>query len=346
MKATVRVIAKEAGVSPATVSRVLSGSAPVSPRIRAQVLKAAQNAGYLPEELRTVAILLQENDIHSYAKLILGELLNQLSNRKYHPLALHINDLPLLDAIPICGAISLIYSQGLEKVWNRSHAVPLVCINNYSYPLEGVYRVNSNAEQGILSALQYFYDNNHRNIGMLTNDYNTKAITFLRRIQTFHQFIETHPDCSGVQMNAMVSSSILDSLMQMLRSGVTAILAAGERIGIVAQHYLTTCGCRIPEDVSIIGFEDRYISQYLNPPQTCVEQRMDAMAMNAIDILEKQLQGKHDLKDISIPCNLIIRDTVAPPKQRDPDYSKSLIRHSSCQSMRGTSPSNRSGSQT
>ena len=230
MKATVRVIAKEAGVSPATVSRVLSGSAPVSPRIRTQVLKAAQNAGYLPEELRTVAILLQENDIHSYAKLILGELLNQLSNRKYHPLALHINDLPLLDSIPICGAISLIYSQGLEKVWNRSHAVPLVCINNYSYPLEGVYRVNSNAEQGILSALQYFYDNNHRNIGMLTNDYNTKAITFLRRIQTFHQFIETHPDCSGVQMNAMVSSSILDSLMQMLRSGVTAILAAGERI--------------------------------------------------------------------------------------------------------------------
>lgn len=345
MKATVRVIAKEAGVSPATVSRVLSGSAPVSPRIRAQVLKAAQNAGYLPEELRTVAILLQENDIHSYAKLILGELLNQLSNRKYHPLALHINDLPLLDSIPICGAISLIYSQGLEKVWNRSHAVPLVCINNYSYPLEGVYRVNSNAEQGILSALQYFY-NNHRNIGMLTNNYNTKAINFLRRTQTFHQFIETHPDCSGVQMNAMVSSSILDSLMQMLRSGVTAILAAGERIGIVVQHYLTTCGCRIPEDVSIIGFEDRYISQYLNPPQTCVEQRMDAMAMNAIDILEKQLQGKHELKDISIPCNLIIRDTVAPPKQRDPGYSKSSIRHSSCQSMRGTSPSNRSGSQT
>lgn len=314
MKATVRVIAKEAGVSPATVSRVLSGSAPVSPRIRTQVLKAAQNAGYLPEELRTVAILLQENDIHSYAKLILGELLNQLSNRKYHPLALHINDLPLLDSIPICGAISLIYSQGLEKVWNRSHAVPLVCINNYSYPLEGVYRVNSNAEQGILSALQYFYDNNHRNIGMLTNDYNTKAITFLRRIQTFHQFIETHPDCSGVQMNAMVSSSILDSLMQMLRSGVTAILAAGERIGIVAQHYLTTCGCRIPEDVSIIGFEDRYISQYLNPPQTCVEQRMDQLASTAIDTLEKQLQGKHDLKDVCIPCNLIIRDTVAPPK--------------------------------
>lgn len=67
MKATVRVIAKEAGVSPATVSRVLSGSAPVSPRIRTQVLKAAQNAGYLPEGLRTVAILLQENDIHSYA---------------------------------------------------------------------------------------------------------------------------------------------------------------------------------------------------------------------------------------------------------------------------------------
>ncbi len=149
---------------------------------------------------------------------------------------------------------------------------------------------------------------------MLTNDYNTKAITFLRRIQTFHQFIETHPDCSGVQMNAMVSSSILDSLMQMLRSGVTAILAAGERIGIVAQHYLTTCGCRIPEDVSIIGFEDRYISQYLNPPQTCVEQRMDQLASTAIDTLEKQLQGKHDPKDVCIPCNLIIRDTVAPPK--------------------------------
>ena len=83
---------------------------------------------------------------------------------------------------------------------------------------------------------------------------------------------------------------------------------------ILAQHYLTTCGCSIPEDVSFIGFEDRYISQYLNPPQTCVEQRMDQLASTAIDTLEKQLQGKHDPKDVCIPCNLIIRDTVAPPK--------------------------------
>lgn len=314
MKATVRVIAKEAGVSPATVSRVLSGSAPVSPRIRAQVLKAAENAGYLPEEQRTVAILLEENDIHSYAKLILEQLLNQLSNRKYHPLVLQVNNLFLLDSIPICGALSLIYAQGLEKIWSRSHSVPLVSINNYSYPIEGVYRVNSDMEQGIRAALQYFYDNNHRKIGMLTNNYNIKSVIYLQRIHTFHQFLETHPDCSGIQMNAMLTSSILDSLMQMRRAGVTAILAAGERISLLAQHYLTTCGCRIPEDVSFIGFEDRHISQYLNPPQTCVEQRMDQLASNAIDILEKQLQGKHDLKDVCIPCNLIIRGTVAPPK--------------------------------
>ena len=145
MKATVRTIAKEAGVSPATVSRVFSGAAKVSPQVRQRVLNAAAQAGYDSGEKKNVAVIIPENSgLSGYGGMILESLFLELNSHGFRALAITADDIALLDETVVAGAISVIYRHGLEKMWNKKRAVPLVCINSYGYPIDGVYEVSSN----------------------------------------------------------------------------------------------------------------------------------------------------------------------------------------------------------
>ena len=82
----------------------------------------------------------------------------------------------------------------------------------------------------------------------------------------------------------------------------------------IYKNRLRTCGIRVPEDVSLIGFETKLCSEFLSPPQTCLEQRMDRLAELAVDMLEKQFRSEHDLKNEFVDYNLLIRDSVASPR--------------------------------
>lgn len=316
MKATVRTIAKEAGVSPATVSRVFSGAAKVSPQVRLRVLNAAAQAGYDSREKKNVAVIIPENSgLSGYGGMILESLFLELNSHGFRALAITADDIALLDETVVAGAISVIYRHGLEKMWNKKRAVPLVCINSYGYPIEGVYEVSSNDGQGISAAMNLLYGKGHRRIGMMTNIFDmANSRNSAIRIRTFDAFIKSHSDCSGIFRNSMLSTGFLDTVMEFVRFGVTAIIAAGESLAAPVNHILSTCGIRVPEDISLIGFESRHVSEYLHPPVTCLEQRMGRLAELAVELLEKQLRGEHNLKNERVDYNLFIRDSVdAPP---------------------------------
>lgn len=315
MKATVRTIAKEAGVSPATVSRVFSGAAKVSPQVRLRVLNAAAHAGYDSGERRNVAVIMPGDGCFAgYGWMMLESLFIALSNRGFRGLAISSNNIALLDETVIAGAISVIYYRGLEKMWNKKRSVPLVCINSYGYPIEGVYEVSSDDGQGITAAMNLLYEKGHRRIGMMTNIFDmSNSRNSAIRARTFDSFIKSHSDCSGIFRNCMLSAGFLNTVMEFVRFGVTAIIAAGESLAAPVNHILSTCGIRVPEDISLIGFESRYVSEYLHPPVTCLEQRMGRLAELAVELLAKQLRGEHNLKNERVDYNLFIRDSVGAP---------------------------------
>lgn len=315
MKATVRMIAKEVGVSPATVSRVFSGAARVSPQVRIKILNAAARAGYEYGEKKNIAVLLPDDSgLFGYGWMILDALLAELKKKGFQAMALRSSDIALLDESVVSGAISTIYHHGLEKNWNKKRSIPLVCVNNHGYPIEGVYEVCSDDEQGIFTAMKYLYENGHRRIGMMTYYFSPVASrNFAIRNRTFQTFIESHSDCSGFSRNCMMNSRVLDTVMEFVRSGITAILIAGESLSVPVNHVLHSCGIRVPQDISLIGFETKQCSEYLYPPQTCLEQRVDRLSELAVELLEKQLRGEHNLKNELVNYNLLIRDSVAPP---------------------------------
>jgi DNA-binding LacI/PurR family transcriptional regulator len=73
---------------------------------------------------------------------------------------------------------------------------------------------------------------------------------------------------------------------------------------------------RIPDEISVIGFDDLYISQYLNPPLTTVRQPMRQMGRMAMETLLKIFAGAESGEDIRVPGELIVRQSTAPPKRK------------------------------
>lgn len=313
MKATIRSIAREAHVSPATVSRVFSGAAQVTPQLRARVLDCARKLGYHNSGIRNIALITPENCFAGYDAQILQALYYEVKRRNFRALLVTISDLGALDDCVIAGAISTAYQDGREKLWIRNRALPMVCINNTGYHLDGIYQVCSDEQQGIELALEHFYSFGHRNLGILTFCSSLPGPPGNSlRIGTFYRYLEKR-NCTGTAVNMIDCNRAIDAVRKLLDSGVTAILAAGESVGLPVAHALNLFHYRIPEDISLISMENRRVSEFLTPPHTTIEQRMDLLADAALSLLEKQWNGEQSLADIAVNYCLRSRDSVAPP---------------------------------
>lgn len=314
MKATIRSIAKTANVSPATVSRVLSGSAQVTPQMRARVLDCARKLGYQNAGIRNIALIAMENCFSGYDAQILQALYCEVKRRHFRSILVTTPDLGALDDAVIAGVISIAYQDGRDTLWIRNRALPMVCINTTGYHLDGIYRVYSDEQQGIELALDHLYSFGHRNLGILTLCSSLPGPPGnSQRIETFHRYLEKR-GCTGTAVNMINSNRAVDAVRKLLDSGVTAILAAGESVGLPVAHALNLFHYRIPEDVSLISMENRRISEYLTPPHTTIEQRMDLLAEAALSLLEKQWNGEQHINDIAVSYCLRTRDSVAPPR--------------------------------
>ena len=313
MKATIRSIAREANVSPATVSRVLGGSTQVTPHMRSHVLNIARKLGYHSAGIRNVALIAGESFYSGYDALLLQALREELRHRNYRAVLVTTSDLGALDDCVIAGAISIAYQDGREKLWIRNRALPMICINTTGYHLDGIYKVYSDEQQGIELALEHFYKFGHRNLGLVTYCSNLPGPPGNSlRIEIFHQYLKKI-GCSGTAVNMIACDRAVDAVRKLLDSGVTAILAAGESAGPPVAHALNLFRRRIPEDVSLISMENRKVSEFLQPPHTTIEQRMDRLASAAVSLLEKQWNGEQNLADVAINYCLRSRDSVAPP---------------------------------
>jgi DNA-binding LacI/PurR family transcriptional regulator len=99
------------------------------------------------------------------------------------------------------------------------------------------------------------------------------------------------------------------ALAALFKRGVTAILVPGERWGITAMHYLNLIGKRVPGDVSLIGGEFAHHSEFLDPPQTCLRQDLDAIIGLGIGKLLDG--GARDSGHSFVDVALIERESVA-----------------------------------
>jgi DNA-binding LacI/PurR family transcriptional regulator len=95
----------------------------------------------------------------------------------------------------------------------------------------------------------------------------------------------------------------------------TAICCASDETAVGAMQTLRNHGLKVPNDVSIVGFDDIPLSQYLDPPLTTVRQPTDRLGFEAVSILLEQLRNpKFEPRMLVLPTEMMVRGSTAPPR--------------------------------
>ena len=301
-------LAAELGCSVAAVSYALNDRPGVSEELRERVRELVRRRNYEPLRPR-IAVLMTDAGLSLgfYMFSLLNSLRGEAKRRGHQLLIVSRNDLSLLEDRMVSGALSLDFMHEIGRLFPKLKNMPLVCLNDLPNTLENVSTVHSDDEEGIRRALDYLVDCGHRRIGLfcaasLSGDDRLKPFLAYRRFGTE---VELHVE----PLEFHHKSTVACRMEAMLEHKVTAILVSGERYGMEAYGALARLGKRIPEDVSVIGWENPGFSEHQIPPMTSLEQDFRGIASAAFDMLEKKIRGEQT-GNIFIPYKFHIRESV------------------------------------
>ncbi|OGV49757.1 MAG: hypothetical protein A2017_09650 [Lentisphaerae bacterium GWF2_44_16] len=306
-------IARNAGVSLTTVSRVFNKHPYVKEEIRKKVIAAARKIGYAPKGnavKRNIGVIVEDTgNLHKdpYLAMMLASISSQLSSTSLGMEIVSMRNLDKLEENFINISLGILYSeesiQKLRKLKNTS----VILLNNIS---EGFSSVCSDHRQGIKIAFKYLFDHGHKRIAMLNNALEVWG-NLERNAGYMEAISEAKIDFDERLLGICLYDSAKETVEKVLNAGITGIIACGEGVILRVMHELNRIGVKIPDELSLISFETAGVSEYLWPANTTVSQNFDSIAKNAITLIEKQLNGEFDNPVKIILDNYIIeRDSV------------------------------------
>ena len=302
--ATIKDIADRLGIAVSTVSKGLNGASDISSDMRQLVLDTAVEMGYASKKLRAkstrkVCILIENMDYENIDQfgyeIIMGFKLS--AARRHWEVCVIPSDLNMQTAEKFdtymlkngfCGAFLLGFS--LHDDWVRQlhkTTVPTVLLDNYIPVNPHVGYVGTDSMEGIALAVDHLYSMGHRKIAFLNGSKNSMVSD--ERYQAFIQSMSDHgltPDEKLIEYGYYVPDCAKYHVPAFLENGATAILCASDLIasGVIAE--VVRHGLRVPEDISVVGFDDLPLAAQLTPPLTTVRQDRTDLGKSAFLMLD------------------------------------------------------------
>lgn len=332
---TIKDIAKEAGVSIATASRVLNDAPHTRESTRMAVKKAVEKLGYRPNANARALV--------SKASNAIGVLVNDLSSPFFGTMVKAIDNvaneqkMQLLigsgyhDELKERNAINLlidsrceslvIHSKGLtdKELINLAEEIPGMVVINRIIPDIASRCIALDNRKGSYIATEYLIKNGHQHIGYVCSDHNIddaderKAgyLDALRAhgIETREEYIEYgEPDERGGEqaMINLIAKNI----------PITAVATYNDDMAAGCLALLQENGVQIPQEMSVIGFDDSYISRYIYPRLTTIRYPIQVMAKEAVKLSILLANDKNTAQRDSklfVPT-LVRRASVTTPK--------------------------------
>lgn len=345
-KITMRDIANELGVSINTVSLVLNNKPGVGTEMRRKVLKLAEGVGYLDDKKRynstyskrNICVLLKKiyfNDMQFYSKILYG-IEKEAKHEGYDVL---VNFIDNTDEVPhciqlgkVCGVIILgnIKEEKLQRIKNSCiPQLPIVFADHTSYR-ETYDSVMTDNRIGFFKAVDYLIECGIQKIGFfgdLEYSHSIKErywgyIEAVRRLPQLSDINETFEYAAKYSITSEIEQHILDKNMEAIIDEVKkrpempeAFACSNDRAAILLSNTLQTMGYRVPEDISIIGFDDMDIGTMVMPQLTTMHVAMKRMGIRALKLLLWRLKNKQaPVEKILMPVELVIRNSVRPKK--------------------------------
>ena len=322
-KITARDIARSAGVSPSTVSRVLNNSANVDAQTRQLILDAARRSGFpvcrRGEDL-TVGVIGQFPNEHlgGYFGLILGAVCGAVSRRGGHVELVSSHDVSILNERAVWGAVNLAADDRVTDCWCENYTLPLVNVNLHARLASNVGAVIMKDDDPVREAVHLLWRKGHRKIAYFTcepmrNEVEKPSRRWHGYAEVMHAHGVEHPE------EDMVFTSVNDmepGFLDLLARKYTAVVFPYEIANLYLEPCLRKFRVRIPEDLSIVQWEYPLVSQILAPPRSTICHNHRQVAEETVSLLYDMIQRKASPREILVPSTFLNRESIAAPAVR------------------------------
>ncbi len=323
--ATLREISKKIGVSIATISRVLNGEANVSPETRKKVLKAIKEFNYKLDRI-------PKKKLHN----VIGIIVPDIKGNHYNIIAEGIEEVLLttrydsfittthqllnkevelieqffsrrLDGIIICTSRN--DEKHIERLINSS--IPVVTVDRQDTDIK-VDTVGIDNFESAYRGIKYLYKKGHRRVLFVEGE---RVYSMRERKNAVLYFMEKYPDMKVdfIEGNLEFEGGYY-SIKEYIKNplNITAIFFSNDQMAVGGMRALFEEGYNIPEDISILGFDDDVYAKFLNPPLTTIKQPRRELGEMAARLIIERIEGKGSrvARRIILPTPIVERSSV------------------------------------
>jgi DNA-binding LacI/PurR family transcriptional regulator len=324
-------IAKRAGVSTATVSRTINGSSRVSPETAEKVWELVRSMGYHPS---SHAQALASGKSH-----IIGLIISDIVNPFFPELVKSFEEIALNNGFDVIVAntgydqermalsvrrmlqrktegVAVMTSEMDTSLVNQleSQRIPVVFLDTGRVG-DHTSNIKVDYSKGIREAVKHIVSLGHKRVGFISGPLEyasavTRRLAFLKNI-TEYDLLPSQDFIQAGNFKIDGGEAAMERLLR-FKNRPTAVLAANDLTAIGALHAAIRAGLSVPDDISIIGFDDIDFCQMTQPPLTTIRLSRHDLAEKAFNALSSIIQGKSTSgRQYRVSTNLIIRGSTS-----------------------------------
>ncbi|HEV2343122.1 MAG TPA: LacI family DNA-binding transcriptional regulator [Actinocrinis sp.] len=353
---TIYDVARHAGVSIASVSRVLNGHATPRPETRDRVLRAVAELGFVPDgAARALSSRLKEIIAVVYRRSPLGPPEDPVFEDEAENLAfvdvinrgvqiaaqrrgfdLLLSSVDVDDHAPGARIANLAgKSDGMllhDRVLTPSGIVRLAdrvpVVTLAGTPTRASVNVSGDNARGMRDLIEHLIRvHDSRSIAFLSGHVDSPdsvaRARVVREIAAEHDVrVLTGPQWSG-EYSAAGGARVIRTLLDAGASLPDAITCANDQTALGVLYALHERGYRVPDDVAVTGFDDIPVARHLNPPLTTVRQPIQDLGAMAFDVLYSMIGGERPAeRQLVLPVQVVVRGSCGCPAEPPPSYTR------------------------
>jgi DNA-binding LacI/PurR family transcriptional regulator len=333
---TLAVVAREAGVSVPTASKVVNGREDVAPETRRRVTEALDRLGYVrrPRFDASRAPALVDLVVHALDTSWSGAVLRG-AERAAHDAGLDLvvssavargrggrPERGWLDNLTVRGSAGVLFNLAeltdSQYAWLEQHRIPYVMIDPVLEPPPGTVSVGAANWQGGVSATEHLLALGHERIAVVAGHRATPCSA--ARVAGYRSALASagfglRPEyVRHAGFDAALARRRTFELLD-LPEPPTALFVCSDRMALGVYDALAERGLRIPDDLSVVGFDDLPESRWTAPPLTTVRQPVAEMAATALRLLVRMMDGdRPESTRTELSTTLVERASTAPPR--------------------------------